>query len=127
MLLMVLMAVLAGCSGSIGTLASAGLGKPGATDVPGGDPGRGQQAIQRYGCGACHAIPGVPGGRGAVGPPLAGIGSRAIIAGRIGNTPENLVRWIESPQAIEPGTAMPELGVTEAEARDIAAYLYTLR
>jgi cytochrome c2 len=117
MAVLVATAMLAGCGGS----------KAAATGVPGGDPGRGQHAIQRYGCGACHTIPGVAGARGAVGPPLAGLGSRAIIAGRVGNTPEHLVRWIEFPQAIEPGTAMPDLGVTEADARDIAAYLYTLR
>jgi cytochrome c1 len=79
------------------------------------------------GCAACHVIPGVRGADGKVGPPLTGIGSRIMIAGQVPNTPDNLIRWIRDPQAIEPGTAMPNLGVSEPTARDIAAYLYTLR
>jgi cytochrome c2 len=98
-----------------------------AKDVPGGDPYRGRAAIAKYGCGACHIIPGVAGAQGKVGPPLTGIAGRAVIAGRLPNTPESLIRWIRNPQAIEPGNVMPDLGVTEADARDIAAYLYTLR
>jgi cytochrome c2 len=92
-----------------------------------GDPVAGTHQIQRYGCGACHAIPGVPGAHGAVGPPLGGIASRRIIAGRLPNTPDNLIHWIENPQAVEPGNVMPDLGVSAADARDIAAYLYTLK
>jgi cytochrome c len=95
--------------------------------VPGGDPERGRAAISRYGCGACHAIPGVVAAHGQVGPALGGVAGRAVIAGRLANTPDNLVRWIQHPQAVAPGTVMPEMGVTEADARDIAAYLYTLR
>ncbi|HZS02358.1 MAG TPA: c-type cytochrome [Chloroflexota bacterium] len=98
-----------------------------AENTTGGDPRLGRQAIQRYGCGACHAIPGVPGARGAVGPPLGGIASRQVIAGRLPNMPENLMRWIQHPQAVEPGNVMPELGVSAADARDIAAYLDTLK
>jgi cytochrome c len=95
--------------------------------VAGGNAGRGEQAIQKYGCGACHVIPGIDNAQGAVGPPLIGFGRRTYIAGEVANTPENLVHWIEVPQSIEPGTAMPNMGITEGEARDIAAYLYTLR
>jgi cytochrome c1 len=95
--------------------------------VPGGDPGRGEVAIRSYGCGACHVIPGIRGARGMVGPPLTGFAQRIYIAGEVTNTPEHLVTWIQVPQSIEPGTAMPNLGVTEQQARDIAAYLYTLR
>src|SRR4051812_18442879 len=98
-----------------------GCGGAPSVDVPGGDPARGRQAITRYGCGACHDIPGVAGARGAVGPPLSSFSKRAIVAGRLANTPDNLSRWIQEPQAIEPGNAMPNLGVTNAEARDIAA------
>jgi cytochrome c len=94
--------------------------------VPGGDPQQGTQLIREYGCGMCHVIPGVQRAEGTVGPPLIGWADRIYIAGHLPNTPENLVQWIENPQAIEPGTAMPNLGVTEDEARDIAAYLYTL-
>jgi cytochrome c len=103
------------------------LNPVGAPATPDGDPRAGARAIQRYGCGACHAVPGVPGAHGAVGPPLGGLASRQIIAGRLPNTRENLLRWIEDPQAIAPGTAMPTLGVTATDARDLAAYLYTLK
>jgi cytochrome c1 len=64
---------------------------------------------------------------GTIGPPLGGFGSRIYIAGVQQNTPENLARWIARPQEVQPGNAMPDLGVTEPQARDIAAYLYTLR
>jgi cytochrome c2 len=95
--------------------------------VAGGDPGRGARAIEARGCGSCHSIPGIHDARGTVGPPLDAFGRRGFIAGELANTPANLVRWIENPQAVEPGTAMPDLGIPPAEARSIAAYLYTLR
>lgn len=85
---------------------------------------RGAEAIASYGCGACHVIPGVERARGRVGPPLTDFAERAYVAGRVVNTPENLVAWIRVPDSVEPGTAMPTLGVSEEEARDIAAYLY---
>jgi cytochrome c2 len=95
--------------------------------VPGGEPERGRELVADYGCGACHSIPGVPGASGAVGPPLDGFGDRAFIAGALRNEPAALVRWIRSPQSVEPGTVMPDLGVGEPQARHIAAFLYTLR
>ena len=61
-----------------------------------------------------------------VGPPLDRYGRRVYIAGRLPNTPENLTAWLRAPQRYEPGGAMPDLGVTDRDARDIAAYLYTL-
>ena len=94
--------------------------------LTGGDPVRGWQKVQDYGCGGCHAIPRVPQAAGLVGPPLKGVGGRVYLAGRLENTPDNLIAWIEHPRAIDPQTAMPELGVTRSHARDIAAYLYTL-
>lgn len=94
--------------------------------ITGGDPGRGRQAVARYGCGGCHSIPRVPQAAGLVGPPLAGIGGRVYLAGRLENTPENMVAWIAHPRAIDPQTAMPDLGVTPRDAHDIAAFLYTL-
>jgi cytochrome c len=96
------------------------------TVVAGGDADRGKTAIATYGCGSCHLIPGIRTARGMVGPPLEYWSKRTYIAGEVPNTPDFLVRWIEGPQAIEPGTAMQNLGVSEAAARDIAAYLYTL-
>jgi cytochrome c1 len=95
--------------------------------VAGGDADRGKVALSTYGCGSCHTIPGIRTAKGTVGPPLYFWSKRTYIAGEVPNTADNLVRWIEVPQAIEPGTAMPNLGVSNAAARDIAAYLYTLR
>jgi len=106
---------------------SAGCRRSATIAVPGGDPGRGEQELAGFGCGSCHTIDGVTGAHGKVGPPLTGIGERSMIAGEAPNTPENLIRWIENPQSIEPNTAMPNLGVGDQAARDMAAYLYTLR
>jgi cytochrome c2 len=94
--------------------------------VVAGDPEQGREAIYAYGCGSCHQIPGVPSANATVGPPLENWANRYYIAGTLTNTPDNLITWIRNPQGIEPGTAMPNLDVTEQEARDMAAYLYTL-
>lgn len=98
-----------------------------AHELTGGEPTAGKRALERYGCGGCHEIPGVPRARGTVGPSLRELAMRSYLAGRLTNHPDHLVAWIRHPQAITPGTAMPELGVTAADARDMAAYLYTLR
>jgi cytochrome c1 len=99
-----------------------------ATEVgPIGDAAHGKQLIQGYGCGACHMVPGVDGARGLVGPPLFYFSERTMVAGELPNTPDNLVRWIEHPRDVEPKTAMPDLGLSESQAYDIAAYLYTIR
>lgn len=100
---------------------------PSYSRVEGGDPDRGVQAIHAYGCGSCHAIPGVPGAVAYVGPPLDAWAERHYIAGALNNTPDNLILWLREPQTVEPGTAMPNMGVTEQDARDMSAYLYTLR
>lgn len=84
-----------------------------------------KQMIGRQ-CAACHTVPGVPGAKGAVGPSLKGIAKRQIIAGKLSNSPANMVRWLMHPQQIVPGNAMPELGLTQDQASKIAAYLYTL-
>lgn len=96
-----------------------------AEAMTGGNVDRGRLAYQQSGCGGCHALRGVPGAQGAVGPPLDGIAARAIIGGRLENRPDNMILWIRHPQHVSPGTAMPELGVTPPASRDIAAYLYT--
>jgi cytochrome c2 len=106
-------------------LAPLGLG-PAYQQVPGGDAERGRAAIRAYGCGACHAIPGVAGARGRVAPALHEYGQREVIVGLVPNTPERLVAWIQTPSSLRQGTTMPNLGLTPADARDIAAYLYTL-
>ncbi len=97
-----------------------------AAAATGGAPDRGALAIREYGCGSCHVIPGIPGARGEVGPPLHDFGRRAYIAGALANAPDNLVLWIRAPEVVEPGTVMPNLGVSLEDARDISAYLYTL-
>jgi cytochrome c len=95
--------------------------------VPGGNPSNGRNYIAAAGCGTCHIVPGVRNARGMVGPSLEHFAQRSYIAGEAPNTAQNLIRWIVNPQSIEPNTAMPMLGVTPSQARDIAAYLYTLR
>lgn len=118
-----------GCRGSDG--GGTGGGGTGGGEpyrqVAGGNAERGKRAIQAFGCGSCHMIPGIDDARGTVGPPLMYFGRRVYIAGEVPNTPALLMQWIQSPQSIEPKTAMPTLGVTESQARDMAAYLYTLR
>jgi cytochrome c len=110
--------MLAACS-SAGGDESPGL-------LAGGDPARGHAAVRRYGCQSCHTVPGVRAAKAVVGPPLAGIGSRSYIAGVLPNTPENMVRWLRNPPGVDEQTAMPNLGVTEADARDMATYLYSV-
>jgi cytochrome c2 len=99
-------------------------GTPVAT---GGDPRAGHRAIDARHCGVCHDIPGVTGAAGVVGPPLDGFARRTYIPSGIPNTPANLVSWIRDPRQFCERTAMPNLGLNESEARDVAAYLYTLR
>ncbi len=93
----------------------------------GGNVFRGARMIQYYGCGSCHIIPGISGAAGLAGPPLSGIASRMYVAGVLQNTPQNMMRWIENPKAVDEKTVMPNLGVTPRDAADIAGYLYTLR
>jgi putative membrane protein len=92
-----------------------------------GDAARGRAAVVAYGCPVCHRIPGVPSARSRVGPPLDGMAVRSTIAGRFPNSADALVRWIRHPQAIDPGNVMPDMHVTDEDARDIAAFLLELR
>jgi cytochrome c2 len=96
-----------------------------AADVTSGDPSRGAAMFIQYGCGSCHGLKHVRKASGGVGPSLDGIAVRAVIAGKLSNTPDNLETWIRDPQRISPGTAMPDLNVGERDARDISAFLYT--
>lgn len=93
----------------------------------GGDTQRGAIAIEHYGCGSCHIIPGISGAFGQAGPPLSGVANRIYLAGVMQNTPQNMVRWIQNPKQVDDKTVMPNLGVTPRDAADIAGYLYTLR
>lgn len=91
----------------------------------GGNPQRGVAAIARYGCGSCHTVGGIPSAHGLVGPPLNGVRDRMYIAGMLNNEPDNLVHWIRDPKSVNPNTAMPALGLSQRDAADIAAYLYS--
>ena len=93
----------------------------------GGDPSRGRAKIRHYGCVSCHTIPGLAEADALVGPPLDRIASRTYIGGVLTNSPDNMIRWIQNPPGVDNLTAMPNLGVTEQDARDIASYLYTLK
>ncbi len=116
-------------SGAVVSLTSCVGGKEARSYVvvTGGAAARGVDVIKTKKCGSCHAIPGINGANGTVGPPLAYFGRRTYIGGEVPNTPQNLVQWVMSPQSIEPHTAMPALGLSEQQARDVAAYLYTLQ
>lgn len=96
-----------------------------AVALTGGDPARAPALFRRYGCTGCHRIPGIPGADGQTGAPLAGLSKQIYVAGVLQNRPDNLVAWIVSPQSFSPQTAMPNTGISEQEARDLAAYLYS--
>ena len=89
-----------------------------------GDADRAPALITRYGCGGCHTIPGAAGADGKVGPDLSGLIQRVYLGGVLRNTPVNLVQWVVDPQRYLAGSAMPATGISEPEARDVAAYLY---
>ncbi|CCD94275.1 putative cytochrome c class I protein [Bradyrhizobium sp. ORS 375] len=96
-----------------------------ARAMTGGDPAHAPELMRRYGCAGCHTIAGITGADGQVGPPLTGLRQRVYIGGVANNSADNLVQWIVSPQIFSPRTAMPATGITAAEARDVAAYLYS--
>jgi cytochrome c2 len=89
-----------------------------------GDADRAPALITRYGCSGCHTIPGAPGADGKVGPDLSNLIQRVYIGGVLRNTPVNLVQWVVDPQRFLARSAMPATGISEPDARDVAAYLY---
>jgi cytochrome c len=117
-------------AGLAAALVVVGCSSPGSAVPSGesqlGDPERGSRLISDYGCGSCHVVPGVRDADGQVGPPLTEFGRRSYVAGMLPNNAENLQRWIRDPQDVVPGNAMPDLGVSTIDARDIAAYLLSL-
>jgi cytochrome c len=120
----------AGCLLLLALLLPAGCGREAersAAALTGGLPARGREKIRQYGCASCHTIPGIAEADSLVGPPLTKMAGRMYIGGVLSNTPDHMVRWLRNPQAVDPLTAMPNLGVTEEDARDIASYLYTLK
>ncbi|HEX7020357.1 MAG TPA: c-type cytochrome [Gemmatimonadaceae bacterium] len=112
---------------ALSLLAAMSCSRANASVIAGGNRERGRTSLAAMGCGSCHDIDGVTGAHGRVGPPLDGVGTRSMLAGEIPNTPDNMVRWIQHPDSIEPNTAMPDLHVGPQVARDMVAYLYTLR
>ena len=112
LLALALLPLLAGCSGS---------------SPPSGDVAAGAALIDKLGCGSCHSIPGIVDAAGLVGPPLEHIASRQFIAGLLRNTPDNMAQWLRFPQKIVPGNAMPDLAIDESDARQLTAYLETLK
>jgi cytochrome c2 len=119
LVLLAALALLAACRAEAGDL-------QGQVDFPDADLEQGRAAFVEFGCVSCHTIPGVGRAGATVGPPLTDWSDRAYIAGRFPNTPENLLRWIMVPQEMDPGNVMPNMGVPDRAARDMAAYLYTL-
>jgi cytochrome c len=107
------------CCALVANAASGAAGDDGAE--------RGRALLRHYECWACHRIAGVGGATSDIGPPLDDVGKRAYLAGVLPNERANMARWIEKPQSIKPGSAMPDQGVTAADAQDMAAYLLRSR
>jgi cytochrome c oxidase subunit 2 len=119
-----------------GASASAGAGvqtasqgatvqQPGSpAPAPGNLYATGEKLFTSKGCLACHSLVAVNAPKGMVGPNLANVGARSYIAaGMLKNTDENLARWIRDPQGIKKGVLMPNLGVSEPDARALVAFL----
>jgi cytochrome c2 len=119
---LVLILVVAAAAGACG---EASAPHP-AQQVVEGDPATGRILARSEGCMACHAVEGMPGAIGIVGPPLHGFRQRAFIAGRVPNRPDQLIAFLVNPPAVDPETAMPDMGLSPADARNIAAWLYSL-
>jgi len=100
-------------------------------EAQGSTGGRIEQAVPLMlanGCAGCHTISGVPGAPGQVGPALdSALSGKVYIAGNLPNTPANMIEWLRFSRDIQPRTAMPSTGISEQDARDMAASLYALR
>jgi cytochrome c2 len=70
---------------------------------------------------------GIEGATSTAGPSLQGIADRKLIAGKFENQPETMMKWLRDPKLYDPQSGMQNVGITEKESRDIAAYLYTLK
>lgn len=98
------------------------------TPAPGvpGDPAAGRRLFLSAGCGGCHTLTELPTATGVAGPNLANVTLRPTLAGdSIPMTPDTLARFLLQPDALEPGSPMPNVGLTPDEARDLAAFLYS--
>ena len=114
------------CRAASAALAAACL-LPAAHEARADSVTRGRDLLVQYRCGSCHTIPGVPGSRGQVAPPLTAWSQRSYIAGRLPNRPDLLARWIVAPQSLVPGTMMPSMGVSPQDAQAMVAYLFSLK
>ena len=93
---------------------------------PTGLAAEGKSIFGRSACVGCHTVSGVS--AGLLGPNLSHFGSRATLAaGMWPNTPENVAAWVHDPQRLKPGVKMPALGLTEEQAKAVAAYLVGLK
>lgn len=98
-----------------------------AREIADADAQRGRVLIVQHGCVSCHEFPRQKAPRAHVGPPLTRFALRTNIGGSLPNQPEQLVRFLMNAPAELPGTGMPDLALDLADARDVAAYLYTLK
>ena len=86
----------------------------------------GSKLFAAKGCIGCHSLNAVKFSKALIGPNLANIGARRYIAaGTLPNTEDNLAHWIQHPWSVKHGVLMPELGLSETDARTLAAYLRT--
>jgi cytochrome c2 len=79
--------------------------------------------LSSVGCALCHTINGLS--SGDQGPNLTHIASQPYDS--LPNDPAFLRRWITNPQAIKPGTIMPDLGLSPAQVNDLVAFLETMK
>jgi cytochrome c len=114
-----LVAGLCGCSGG-------GVDFAQGQKMTGGNPEAGKHAIVIHDCSSCHVIPGIEGDENVQGPPLSRWATRKTVAKEWSNTPANLENWIRHSEELRPGTTMKLMSVSEKDARDIAAYLFSL-
>ena len=90
----------------------------------------GRQLFVDRGCVACHVVSSVPEAVGTSGPALDGFGDPSkwpLIAGVLANTPDNTKRWILDPVSFKVDTAMLSVGLSDADADAIVAFLGTLK
>jgi nitric oxide reductase subunit C len=85
---------------------------PAASSSPRHDPLAGAPTMFKTVCVACHAVGGVGGNTG---PALDGVADRY--------TPEALERWLADPQAVKPGTAMPNLNLSDDVRQALVQWL----
>ena len=114
--------ILAGLGLALSVLAAC---SPGNRRGP--NPRAGAILITRYACGSCHAISGIQQANGMVGPSLNHIAGQKMLAGALPNTTENIARFVRTPRALVKDSVMPDQDLSDAESRDVAAYLQTLK